>query len=131
MPFALTYEQRIRTVHARAYGTGRREEGLDLIAGAFDLARQRDARALIIDILDLEFVPSNADASVFSGRLAEIGRLGVRVAIVAPAGAPFGVARMVGILAELTGASVTVCTSLEEAFQWARFLSGAGAREET
>lgn len=130
MPYAITVNDELKAVHARAFGAGTREEGVRLIREALEHARAAGARAVIMDILELDFVPSNADASVFSGQLAEVGKGTVRVAVVAPPGAPYGVARMVAILAELSGAPVTVCTSLEEATSWARYLSGAGSRED-
>lgn len=125
MPYEVTTHTALRAVHARAYGSGDRAEGLRMIHEAFERVSEAGARALIIDVLDLEYVPSSADASVFSGQLAAAGRDGTRVAVVAPPGAPFGVARMVAILTELSGSSVTVCGTREEALEWARYLSGA------
>lgn len=128
MPYEITTQPDLRGVTARAYGAGDRDEGLRMIAEAFERVRETSARTLIVDVLELEFVPSSADASVFSGQLAIAGRAGVRVAVIAPPGAPFGVARMVAFLAEISGSSVTVCGTREEALEWARCLSGAVSR---
>lgn len=118
MPYEIRVEEEAGVVEIRAYGEGSREEGMRAFAEGLRLARDVEVHAVLLDILELEFIPSNADASVFSGGLAELGSAGLRIAIVAPPGAAYGVARMVAILTELVGARVTVFESREDAMRW-------------
>lgn len=118
MPYTITVDRDIGAIVMRAFGDGNRDEGLRAIAEALDLARDNGRHSVLLDIRDLAYIPTNADASVISGRLAELAGVGVRIAILAPRGAAYGVARMVGTLTALLGARVNVFEKHAEAVQW-------------
>jgi hypothetical protein len=86
--------------------------------------------SVLIDIRDLTELPSRGEAGAIADGLATVQVVGGhRMAILARAGAQFGVARMVSSLAELRGASLGAFTEEGEALQWLGSAAGELAEE--
>jgi hypothetical protein len=123
MPYQVSVDLNRSAVIARAFGTGTRNEGLQLLHESSELARAHAVKSVLIDILELDFLPTSNEAKEFASGLAQIASHGLRVAVVVPPGAAFGMARMVRTLTELLGVEVALFTSDEEAAVWLEVLT--------
>jgi hypothetical protein len=95
-----------------------------------DSAAPAPGASVLIDIRDLTELPSRGEAGAIADGLATVQVVGGhRMAILARAGAQFGVARMVSSLAELRGASLGAFTEEGEALQWLGSAAGELAEE--
>lgn len=95
-------------------------------------AMEPSVRPLLIDVRDLSEVPGRAEALEIleADALVSVQALGRRrVAILARAGALFGVVRMVCMLADTRGALVRAFTDEESALDWLD--QAVGQREPT
>lgn len=120
MPYSISIDDALRAVVLRAWGAGSHQEGTRAFDEALGTAREHGLSALVIDILELDYVPSNAEASILSGKLGAHGGNRLSVGIIAPPGAPFDRARVVGTLTELLGARVRVFESRDAVESWLR-----------
>lgn len=93
-------------------------------------AMEPSVRSLLIDVRELTEVPSRAEALEITDALVSVQALGRRrVAMLARAGALFGVVRMVCTLADMRGALVGAFTDEESALDWLG--EAEGQREPT
>jgi hypothetical protein len=80
-----------------------------------------DRAGVLFDIRALRYIPTAAEARYIGERYGDVGvSYSLRMAYLAPPGAPFGVARSIEILSGLRGAAARVFTDEDEALAWLR-----------
>jgi hypothetical protein len=119
MAFSLSLWPNSHILVVRGTGSGSMAEAREILDAIEQQALVSEPTAVLFDIRLLEFVPSAEEARQIAVSYGAFGvRHRLRMAYLAPAGAQYGVARMVQMLSEAQGAAAAVFTSQEAAITW-------------
>lgn len=115
-------------LQARGQGRGNLGEGRELIDALHARAAGERIVGVLIDIRELAYLPTAEEAHSLGEWYATFSvACRARIAFLAPPGAEFGVARMVGIIAELRGAAAAVFSDSADALAWLQGQDGTDA----
>jgi hypothetical protein len=118
MAFSISYLDPLQTVLVTAYGSGDAQEGRRVVTELAANPHLTTRGRVLIDLRQLTYIPSPAEARMF-GNLFASNLPGHRIALVAPEGVAFGMARIVEQLSELHGGgALATFTDVDEAVVW-------------
>lgn len=119
MPYSIAFDREARRAVIRGVGTVDLATGLGAVVSLMDDPRLEEGYGVLVDIRDVDYTPSLAEARHLAGLGAEAERLRRhRVAFVTATQTHFSAAHMVATLAAMKGVVAKAFRALDEAEGW-------------